>query len=191
MTWGTNLNGALGNAAAGNSRVNPVSVYTDSGQPLSDIVQLTCGGSRFCLAVRNDGTVWGWGANGAGQLGLGDTIDRYYATQIPNFGTIDRIAAGEYHAVAHSWANPAVYAWGYNGYGQLGRAGAPVIQASPFPMDAGPDNMTEITDVAAGGYFSLMIRGKDHKVFVVGDNQSGQLGINDWSARNVPVLSLY
>src|SRR5882724_694566 len=190
MSWGTNVNGALGNGGGANSSY-PVQVLTAPGELLTDVVQLTCGGSRFCLAVRNDGTVWGWGANGAGQLGLGDTSDRYYATQIPNFGSIDKIAAGEYHAVAHSWGNRAVFAWGYNGYGQLGLGGGAVVQTSPAQMVSGPDNMTEITDVAAGGYFSMMIRGRDEKVFVVGDNQSGQLAINDTTARNVPVLSLY
>jgi alpha-tubulin suppressor-like RCC1 family protein len=190
-SWGTNSNGALGNPGAGSRSLYPVTVLTNTGAPLSDVVQLACGGSRFCVAVRNDGTVWGWGANGTGQLGTGDTTDRYYATQIPNFTAIDRIAAGQYHAVAHSWGDRRVYAWGYNGYGQLGRSGAPVIQTSPFPMDAGPDNMSEITDVAAGGYFSLMIRGRDEKVFSVGDNQSGQLGVGDFAARSVPKLSLY
>jgi alpha-tubulin suppressor-like RCC1 family protein len=190
-SWGTNGNGALGNPGAGSRSLYPVTVITNTGEPLNDVVQLACGGSRFCVAVRNDGTVWGWGANGTGQLGTGDTTDRYYATQIPNFSSIDRIAAGQYHVVAHSWGDRRVYAWGYNGYGQLGRSGAPITQTSPFPMDAGPDNMTEITDVAAGGYFSLMIRGRDEKVFVVGDNQSGQLGVGNTSALSVPKLSLF
>lgn len=190
VSWGTNVNGALGNGG-GTRSLSPVQVLTGPNQALNDVVQLTCGGSRFCVAVRNDGTVWGWGANGTGQLGLGDTTDRAYATQIPNFGSIDRISAGQYHVVAHSWGDRRVYAWGYNGYGQLGRSGAPVIQKSPFPMDTGPDNMTEITDVAAGGYFSLMIRGRDEKVFVVGDNQSGQLALGNVSAQSVPRLSLY
>jgi alpha-tubulin suppressor-like RCC1 family protein len=190
-SWGTNSNGALGNPGAGSRSLYPVTVLTSTGATLTDVVQLACGGSRFCVAVRNDGTVWAWGANGTGQLGTGDTTDRYYATQIPNFTGIDRIAAGEYHVVAHSWGDRRVYAWGYNGYGQLGRSGAPVVQTSPFPMDAGPDNMNDITDVAAGGYFSLMIRGRDEKVFAVGDNQSGQLGVGDFSARSVPKLSSY
>jgi alpha-tubulin suppressor-like RCC1 family protein len=191
VSWGTNTNGALGNGGVGTRSLYPVQVLTSAGQPLNDIVQISCGGSRFCLALRNDGTVWGWGANGTGQLGLGNTTSRSYATQILNFSKIDRIAAGMYHSVAHSWGDRRVYAWGYNGYGQLGRAGAPVIQNSPYPMDAGPHNMAEISDVAAGGYFSLMLRGRDGKVFAVGDNQSGQLGLNDTSARNVPHLTFY
>ena len=86
------------------------------------------------------------------------------------------IAAGAAHCIAHS-SDGNVYGWGYNGRGQLGLGFTSVIQASPAAMNAGPNGMNHISDLAAGPNYSVMIRYTDRAVFVTGDNQSGQLGI--------------
>src|SRR5205823_8484085 len=90
--------------------------------------------------------------------------------------SIDAIAAGSAHCIAHS-QDGNVYGWGYNGRGQLGAGSTSVAQSTPVMMKGGPDNMNNISDLAAGGNFSIMIRNSDRAVFVAGDNQSGQLGI--------------
>jgi alpha-tubulin suppressor-like RCC1 family protein len=137
--------------------------------------------------------MFAWGNNGSGQLGLNSTAGSFSrATVNTQLSGIQRIAAGTYHVVAISRFAPGyAWAWGYNGYGQLGSTAAGIIQRSPYPMDAGPDTMNQITDVAAGGYFSLMIRGSDRAVFAVGDNASGQLGIGNRPQQNVPVLTSF
>ena len=38
--------------------------------------------SYHTLILKNDGTLWSCGYNGNGELGLGDTADRYTFTQI-------------------------------------------------------------------------------------------------------------
>lgn len=43
--------------------------------------QIACG-FNFCLAVKNDGSLWAWGGNGAGQLGLGDSASRAVPTRV-------------------------------------------------------------------------------------------------------------
>ena len=40
-------------------------------------VSAIAGGSSFTLAVKADGTVWGWGENTYGQLGDGTIISRH------------------------------------------------------------------------------------------------------------------
>jgi alpha-tubulin suppressor-like RCC1 family protein len=187
--WGTGQNGALGNGSTA-QQLRPVQVMINSKQALTNVTQLVSGDSRFSIALKQDGTVWGWGANGAGQLGVGDTVDRLRAAYIrPG---VDRIAAGSYHTICHS-TDGHVYAWGYNGYGQLGNPAAATVQTTPIQMRE-DNGMTGITEVAAGGYFSLMLRTVNlgvERVFTVGDNQSGQLAVGDNSARSIPVLSLY
>ena len=115
------------------------------------------------------------------------------ATVNTQLSGIQRISAGAYHVVATSIypAPGQAWAWGYNGYGQLGSTGAALTQRTPYPMDAGPDAMSGITDIAAGGYFSLMIRGSDRAVFATGDNASGQLGIGNRPQQNVPVRTYF
>jgi alpha-tubulin suppressor-like RCC1 family protein len=59
-------------------------------------------------------------------------------------------------------------------------------------MQAGPDGMDNIHDLAAGGNSSVMVRYTDRAVFVAGDNQSGQLGIpGNKSTQALPVRSSF
>jgi hypothetical protein len=39
-------------------------------------------GGEHSLAIRTDGTLWAWGSNDVGQLGLHDTTDRYSPTLV-------------------------------------------------------------------------------------------------------------
>jgi alpha-tubulin suppressor-like RCC1 family protein len=52
--------------------------------------------------------------------------------------------------------------------------------------------MNNISDLAAGPNFSVMVRSTDRAVFVTGDNQSGQLRIpGNPSMQKVPVRSSF
>ena len=46
-----------------------------------NIKEVYCG-SSYTLILKNDGTLWGCGYNGNGELGLGDTTDRYTFTEV-------------------------------------------------------------------------------------------------------------
>jgi len=174
-TWGAGSYGALGQGST-QDRYYAVQVRRPDGTPLQRVTQAICGGSYFSLALTSDGLLYGWGNNGSGQLGLGTQSSFLYPTQV-NI-TVDKIAAGGYHAVACNSSTGQAYSWGYNGWGQVGKPGATTYR-TPVEMIAGPEGMNGITDVAAGGYFSLMIRGYDWAVFGVGDNQSGQLALGN------------
>jgi alpha-tubulin suppressor-like RCC1 family protein len=190
--WGSGERGALGDGSLGyHDQLYPQQVMTGPGQPLTNVAQVACGGSDFALALTKDGKVYGWGANGAYQLGLGDTSDRAYATYIAE--PADRIAAGSYHSLAHCSYDGRVYAWGYNGWGQCGfgvpgNPGVPVNQPTPRYMEG---VNWWFTDLAAGYYFSLMVRGGDNTVWGVGDNQFGQLAVGDNTQRSFPTYTQY
>ena len=178
-TWGAGANGALGNGSIADSSY-PVQVLqvgdNNTTTLLVGVTEVACGSSGFCLALARYGTVYGWGSNAFSQLGLAGGGALSIANPIPVGSFVDAIAAGSAHGLAHS-SNGNVYGWGYNGRGQLGIGSTGVAQASPLPMNAGPDGMDNITDIAAGPNFSVMVRYTDRAVFVTGDNQSGQLGI--------------
>jgi alpha-tubulin suppressor-like RCC1 family protein len=191
-TWGAGANGALGNGSTSDSPY-PVQVVqagnNNSGTPLIAVDQVACGSSGFCIALTRYGTVFGWGNNDFSQLGFAPGGAVSIATPIavgpPNL-SITAIAAGAAHCIAHS-LDDNVYAWGYNGRGQLGKGFPSVAQFPPAPMNFGPDRMSDIADLAAGADFSVMIRNADRATFVVGDNQSGQLGIGGVLTQYVPV----
>jgi hypothetical protein len=75
--WGGNDDGQLGNGTAdGNIHPTPAMV-----PGLSDIVQVAADAeSSYALAA--NGTLWVWGDNSYGELGLGDTTDRATPTQL-------------------------------------------------------------------------------------------------------------
>jgi alpha-tubulin suppressor-like RCC1 family protein len=179
-TWGAGANGALGNGSTDDSSY-PVLVMTagpgNQGVPLVGVSEVACGSSGFCIALARNGTVYGWGNNAFSQLGIAPGGSSSVAIPVAISGNpIDAIAAGSAHCIAHS-SNGNVYGWGYNGRGQLGNGSTGVAQTPPVVMSAGPDGMNNISDIAAGQNFSVMVRYTDRAVFVTGDNQSGQLGI--------------
>ncbi|MEY2494050.1 MAG: hypothetical protein QOJ45_542 [Verrucomicrobiota bacterium] len=193
-TWGAGANGALGNGLA-EDKAYPVQVLAagvgNQAVPLVGVTQVACGSSGFCIVLGRDGTVFGWGNNVFSQLGFAAGGAFSVAVPIPTPGGIDGIAAGSAHGLAHS-TNGNVYAWGHNGRGQLGTGSTGVAQAPPILMSVGPDGMNNISDLAAGPNFSVMVRYTDRAVFVAGDNQSGQLRISgNPSSQKVPVRSSF
>ena len=195
-TWGAGANGSLGNGFTDDSSYAVQVVQGGNGNsttPLAGVTQVACGSSGFCIALTRSGTVFGWGSNEFSQLGFdaGGALSIATPIGVDPTASIDAIAVGAAHAIAHS-RDGNVYGWGYNGRGQLGLGFASVAQAPPAVMNAGPDNMNNISDLAAGANFSVMVRDLDRAVFVAGDNQSGQLGSSSAQAiHSLPVRSSF
>ena len=86
-------------------------------------------GDGFMVALKSDGSVWAWGNNSKGQLGIGATGDQVPYTTYPTpvsglmgngrLNLIEEISVGYDHVLART-ADGSVYAWGSNEYGQLG-----------------------------------------------------------------------
>jgi hypothetical protein len=74
-------------------------------------------GDAHSLAVREDGTLWAWGRNWAGQLGDGTTTRR--STPVQVLTNVRSVTAGGYHSLAVR-EDGTLWAWGWNGVGQLG-----------------------------------------------------------------------
>jgi alpha-tubulin suppressor-like RCC1 family protein len=74
---------------------------------LLDVAAGPPGASSYALS--SDGSLWVWGFNHRGQLGLGDFVDRLTPTQLlpPTGYKFESIAASGNHALAHSRAGAA------------------------------------------------------------------------------------
>lgn len=90
-------------------------------------------GQDHTLIVKDDGTVWAWGANQYGQLGDGTTTDRTEPVQAKGLSNIIGIAAGAHHSIAFD-ADGAIWAWGRNARGQLGD-GSQTDRTEPTRVD--------------------------------------------------------
>lgn len=76
-TWGSNNAGQLG-INEGTSSMRLVPVFVDG---LSGIKAIGAG-NNHTLAIKNDGTLWAWGANNKGQLGDNSRDDRLVPVQV-------------------------------------------------------------------------------------------------------------
>lgn len=76
FAWGPNNRGQLGDGTLEDSWNEAVEI-----KGLNDIIQISAGGFHS-LALKKDGTVWGWGINFLYQVGLGHNEDVHIPTQI-------------------------------------------------------------------------------------------------------------
>ena len=92
-------------------------------------------------AIKSDGTLWAWGYNGYGQLGVGDTVDRSAPVKVmDNVSTVtandyfDDGSGYDYYGSGYAIkSDGTLWAWGYNGYGQLG-VGDRVDRSAPVKV---------------------------------------------------------
>jgi alpha-tubulin suppressor-like RCC1 family protein len=92
------------------------------------------GGTEYSLALKSDSTLWSWGHNANGQLGLGNTINQIAPNQIGSDSNWKQISAGALHVLAVK-NDGTLWAWGNNGYGRLGD-GTTVNQTSPLQISS-------------------------------------------------------
>ena len=55
-------------------------------------------GNGFVLALKSDGTVWGWGTNNSGQLGDGTTVQRPRPVQTLGLTDVTKISVETFTA---------------------------------------------------------------------------------------------
>lgn len=99
--------------------------------------------SRSSFAIGADGTLYGWGQNYLGQLGVGTTSNKTSPVVVPLPAGAKRwqaISSSNLHTLALT-DNGDLYAWGFNKYGELGignndRQTSPVRVAFPEGVDS-------------------------------------------------------
>lgn len=136
--WGRDVSLQLGNGSAiSDNQSAPVKVSTNDAAttPLENVVQIAIG-DNFGCALRQDGTVWCWGANGSGQLGLGGTDFQPRAYAVQSTATdLTQIVAGQEH-VCGIKGDGTVLCWGYNLYGELGNGTTPTNSPTPVAVSS-------------------------------------------------------
>lgn len=141
------------------------------------------GGADHSIAIKDDGSVWTWGDNGNGELGV-DTggADSLIPVQVTALSgtTIVAVAAGQNFSVALD-AFGYVYAWGANSAGQLGDG---TTTGQPLPQQV--PGLSGITMIAAGQQF-VLAQANNGELWAWGANLSGQLGYNNTTQQNSPV----
>src|SRR3989344_3656298 len=171
--WGQNHYGQLGLGNQGEtyntSRSSPVQVGA-----LATWSQIA-GGSSHSVATKTDGTLWSWGGNSTGYLGLGDTVYRSLPVQVGTLATWSAISAGSQFSLTLK-TDGTLWAWGRNELcGQLG-LGDIARRSSPTQVGT----LATWSQLAVGRYHSLALK-TDGTLWGWGQNKYGQLGLGDAS----------
>lgn len=135
------------------------------------------------FAVRPDGTVWGWGSNGSGDLGNGTTLNpQRFPTQVRGLTGATDVTSGNAHTVARRVTGDAV-SWGSNnGQGLLGDGTSGGSRSLFGPVSA----LTTVVAVSAGSQHTLALT-SDGTVWAWGLNTYYRLGDGSTTNRLAPV----
>jgi len=174
--WGNNVDGRLGDNTT-TIRLSPVLVVGG----FADWVSANAGGYHN-IGVRANGTLWGWGSNGSGQLGDNTITNRSSPVSVAG-GLINWISAsaGGSHSIGVR-VGGSIWAWGNNGQGRLGD-NTITNRSSPVSVVGG---FTDWVSASAGGAHSFGIR-VNGTLWAWGSNDSGRLGDNTTTSRSSPV----
>jgi alpha-tubulin suppressor-like RCC1 family protein len=161
----------------------------------ADVVSIW-GGARGTIILKSDGTVWTWGANFDGKLGIGSTnpvlmavpVEVHGAGNVSFLNSVTNIMGCEEHNVAVK-SDGTVWSWGWNAFGQLGDG---TTNDSYTPVQTGLGSVPPLTSVTKLGgrpYFTLAVK-SDGTIWAWGMNQYGQMGngsVNPFSGPQVTV----
>ena len=116
------------------------------------------------MAVKTDGTLWGWGQNSFGQLGDGGAVSKSSPVQIGTLTGWSKVYAGA------SWTmsvktDGTLWGWGTNNQGQIGVGDFAIKKF---------DNNTDWSKLSFGTNHILAIK-TNGTLWSWGNNSSGQL----------------
>ncbi|MFN3967131.1 MAG: RCC1 domain-containing protein [Endomicrobiia bacterium] len=148
------------------------------GTVLGSWTRVSCG-SGHTIAIKEDGTLWAWGHNLHGELGLGDTTDRSSPTRVGLDSDWSYVFGGEDYTAAIK-KDGTMWSWGLNSFGQLGH-GDWIGKDSPTRVGLDSD----WSYVSCGDVHTVAIK-KDGTLWAWGSNFFGQLGLGDKTDKWLP-----
>ncbi|MGE5398468.1 MAG: Ig-like domain-containing protein [Chitinophagales bacterium] len=139
--------------------INSLPVLIDG---LTDVKDLALG-SRHCLILKEDGTVWSWGDNDFGQLGDGTEEKRYSPVQVSGLDNVTDITAGSSSGMALK-NDGTVWVWG-----RIPQPEEDILIPKKI------EGLSGVKAIAAGTTHFMALK-EDGTVWAWGDNCQGQLG---------------
>lgn len=188
ITWGGNRWGQLGDGQMTSS----TKIHVPLQLRHRPVVSVACG-ENHSLVMTVGGNVYAWGENTQGQLGLSDTTNRLRPEQIKALRSMGakKISAGRNHSLVIS-SKGLLLAFGSNNHGQCGVDSEVKVQPQPVVVERLRELCT--IDVCGGFAHTLVLcevpnqPSAASRVYVMGLNSSGQLGLGTTASQFTPTL---
>jgi len=176
--WGYNAYGQLGqNGPTNTDRSSPIQIPGTTWHTEKFDM-----GHNKAFATKTDGTLWAWGRNNWGQLGLNQAPAQLAACsspiQIP--GTTWSNIQDAYGHTNATKTDGTLWAWGYQGYGELGQNNT-TVYSSPVQIPG-----TTWDKIGSSLYASSATK-TDGTLWTWGHNDHGVLGQNSTVQYSSPV----
>jgi alpha-tubulin suppressor-like RCC1 family protein len=145
--WGRNNTGQQGISSATDPITSPRQIGA-----LTNWSKISCSG-RFTLAVKTDGTLWSWGANTSGQLGMGNTTLYSSPKQVGVLTNWSQVAVSvNTSKVSALKTDGTLWGWGEGTFGNLG-LGNTTSYSSPVQVGA----LSSWLSLTAGSYATMAV----------------------------------
>ena len=170
--WGCGLNTS---GQLGLEDTNNKTTFTQAIANTDDIKSVYCG---YChtIILKNDGTLWGCGANSSGQLGLGDTNYRNTFTEITtNTNNIKSVCCGR-DCTFILKNDGTLWSCGHNTYGQLGLGN----KTNRTTFTQVTTNTNDIKEIYCGAFYALILK-NNGTLWGSGKNDYGEMGLGSIS----------
>ncbi len=187
--WGLNAGGELG---VGNviPRSSPVAVLGGlkfQNLFFDPLMGGAPGSDAYVFGLTEDGVAYAWGANFAGDLGVGDNTPRSSPVAVLGGLLFQTLAAFRSTSLGLT-QDGELYAWGSNPDGELG-VGDVNSRSSPVAVLGGL-TFLEVRGAIDSVGASAQALTTDGRLFAWGSNAFGQLGVGDVTPRSSPVAVL-
>ena len=173
--WGKNSYGQLG---VGNevNKNTPIKVTAINGK----VMELIIGNYFSVYAILEDGSLYAWGNNESGKLGVGDEVNKNTPTKVNLPGKIKELITTNGSSVYALMEDSSLYSWGKNSYGQLG-VGDKINKNTPTIVNL-PGKIKKLITSYSASYAIL----EDGSLYSWGENNSGELGVGSNEDKNTP-----
>jgi len=180
--WGYNNNGQIGNGDTSSQQTTALTIPSDSTWSTVAV------GGYHNLALKTDGSLWGWGLNEYGQLGDSVLYERSTpfklgedtAFWVSSTKWVDvSVSSTASHAIRY---DGTLWGWGWNFYGQIGNNADSTEWWGPVKV--GIDS--NWVNIVSGQFHTLGLK-SDGTLWAWGRNVNGQIGDGTDTIRYVPV----
>jgi alpha-tubulin suppressor-like RCC1 family protein len=191
--WGAGMDGVLGTGSTVNSPFATRVLAASGGAQFTGVDQLAVDYTGHACAHRTDGTVWCWGDNVDGEIGVGTSTSNYpFPTQVTALLASALSVTVDSHVSCAVTGDGSVWCWGTNVSGQLGNGTNSGTSNVPVQVlvSTGGTPFTGASEAVLLNQSACALKAADRSIWCWG-SYLGSLTPSQWTEMNNPVSGVF